>query len=183
MSADRVPDLLAKAVNDRDARPWRYYKLDANTLKKFCEQLADKLDAAAEALRQSQEARYTRCECGVPSGVAHYCSSLRHAWLPPRGTAPDGREGGMSKPRVWNKREQYPASAVYVGRPSKWGNPFVIGRDGTREEVIALYASWLISERSDLYFAAKTELRGKDLVCWCAPQPCHADVLLQIANE
>jgi len=88
-----------------------------------------------------------------------------------------------SEPRVWNKRQaNIPRDAVYVGRPSKWGNPFVIGLDGDRARVVELYRSWLVCERSDLYFAAQQELKGKHLVCWCAPASCHADVLLTIAN-
>lgn len=75
------------------------------------------------------------------------------------------------------KRERYD---VYIGRPSKWGNPFLIGRDGTRAQVIARYEQWLLDSpalRRDL-----TELRGKVLGCWCAPLPCHGDVLLRLAN-
>lgn len=78
--------------------------------------------------------------------------------------------------RVWNKREHnIPVDAVYVGRPSKYGNPFVIGRDGTREDVISKYEAWI--KDKDV-----SQLRGKDLVCWCAPLPCHADVLMRVAN-
>ncbi len=71
------------------------------------------------------------------------------------------------------------ADRVYVGRPSKWGNPFAIGRDGTRDEVIAKYRSWLMQQPALL--AQLPELRGKNLVCWCAPQRCHADVLVEFA--
>ncbi|TIL97281.1 MAG: DUF4326 domain-containing protein, partial [Mesorhizobium sp.] len=60
---------------------------------------------------------------------------------------------------------------VYIGRPSKWGNPFVIGRDGSREEVIEKYRAWLASQPELL--DALDELGGRDLVCWCAPQGCH----------
>lgn len=69
---------------------------------------------------------------------------------------------------------------VYVGRPSKWGNPFVIGRDGTREEVVEKYYLWLQDQEllNDI-----SELEGKDLVCWCDPLPCHADVLIRLAND
>ena len=86
-------------------------------------------------------------------------------------------------PRVLNKhRDVIPSEAVYVGRPSKWGNPFIIGRDGDREEVIAKYADWLDgmvhNGRLDL-----DELQGKDLACFCAPLPCHADVLIELANK
>lgn len=88
----------------------------------------------------------------------------------------------MSKMRVYNKRETgISPDAVYVGRPTKWGNPFVIGRDGSRAEVIAKYEERL--RASPLMMRELAELRGKSLVCWCAPLPCHADVLLRLANE
>ena len=61
------------------------------------------------------------------------------------------------------------------------GNRFQIGKHGSRaerEEVIARYRAWLAGQPELL--AALPELRGKDLVCWCAPQPCHGDVLLEL---
>lgn len=86
-------------------------------------------------------------------------------------------------PEVVNKRTAPRGHVgIYVGRPTKFGNPFLIGRDGDRTEVIAKYDKWLTSQPA-LIKAAKEELRGFDLVCWCAPEPCHADVLLRIANE
>lgn len=69
---------------------------------------------------------------------------------------------------------------VYIGRPSKWGNPFVIGRDGSREEVIAKYRAWITTQ--PVLLVALSELRGQDLVCWCAPHACHGDVLRELAN-
>jgi hypothetical protein len=75
---------------------------------------------------------------------------------------------------------------VYIGRgvwgfrASKWLNPFVIGPDGAREEVIAKYRAWIATQPE--LMAALPELRGKDLVCWCAPEPCHGDVLLELAS-
>lgn len=84
-------------------------------------------------------------------------------------------------PNVLNKYTNgLPEGAIYVGRPSKWGNPFRIGYDGTRDEVISRYENYL-GESGLIDDIA--ELRGKDLVCWCAPKPCHADVLLRLANE
>jgi hypothetical protein len=74
-----------------------------------------------------------------------------------------------------------PPRRVYIGRPSKWGNPFVIGRDGSRDEVIAKYRAWLASQPELL--DALDELRGRDLVCWCAPLACHGDVLVEFANR
>ena len=87
--------------------------------------------------------------------------------------------------KVWNKRDPLvPKDAVYVGRPTKFGNPFTINKHQTREQAIELYKRWIYDPPRDwLWTAAKAELKGKDLVCWCAPLPCHADILLEIANE
>ncbi|MBF0350922.1 MAG: DUF4326 domain-containing protein [SAR324 cluster bacterium] len=99
--------------------------------------------------------------------------------------------------RVQRKRTKgwkMPANTVYVGRPTKWGNPVIIS-DFTNESnlpnaVIARHAvqsfeSLLQDDRLDITVdEIKKELQGKDLACWCAlDQPCHADVLLEIANE
>lgn len=72
------------------------------------------------------------------------------------------------------------AHDVYIGRPSKWGNPFAIGKDGSRAEVIEKYRRWASAKGLDK--AAKAELQGKVLGCWCSPQPCHGDVLAEWAN-
>lgn len=86
-------------------------------------------------------------------------------------------------PRVLNRKtHEIPVDAMYVGRPSKYGNPFVIGRHGTREQVIERYRDHLKSN-PHLVNLARQELRGKDLVCFCSPLACHADVLLEVANE
>jgi hypothetical protein len=81
---------------------------------------------------------------------------------------------------------------VYIGRPNpsipssyqnaKWGNPFKIGEHGTREDVIKKYEEWFVSQ-PELVKAAKKELKGKILACWCSPQSCHGDVLARVANE
>ena len=84
--------------------------------------------------------------------------------------------------KVMNARrvgKQPAADRVYVGRPSKWGNPFVIGRDGSRDEVIAKYRAWIV--RQPALMAALHELRGKNLVC--APERCHAEALIELANR
>jgi hypothetical protein len=69
---------------------------------------------------------------------------------------------------------------VYIGRPSKWGNPFSIGRDGSRMEVIAKYGLWIQTQPHLL--KALPELRGKVLGCWCSPKACHGDILTAMAN-
>jgi hypothetical protein len=70
--------------------------------------------------------------------------------------------------------------AIYIGRDSKWGNPFRIGVDGDRAAVIAKHARWLRDQHHLL--RALDELRGKDLLCFCAPAACHGDLLLRLAN-
>jgi len=85
-------------------------------------------------------------------------------------------------PKVLNKKlHGVPTGAVYIGRPSIWGNPFVIGKDGTRDEVIAKFEAYIL-RRPDL-LAQLSKLAGRDVVCWCAPARCHGDVLVQMANE
>lgn len=70
------------------------------------------------------------------------------------------------------KREPFD---VLIDRRTKWGNPFVIGRDGTRADVLVKYAQWIVTQPELL--ADLHELEGKTLGCWCAPQPCHGDIL------
>lgn len=85
--------------------------------------------------------------------------------------------------KVLNKyRDVIPKGSVYVGRPTIWGNPYSIGKDGTREEVIAKHKASLLLDPVKLGLI-KEKLAGKNLVCFCAPLPCHADILLEIANE
>jgi Domain of unknown function (DUF4326) len=71
---------------------------------------------------------------------------------------------------------------VYIGRPSKWGNPFKIGKDGSREEVIQKYRDWVLTNPV-LITRVSTELKGKKLGCWCKPNTCHGDVLAELADK
>jgi hypothetical protein len=117
--------------------------------------------------------------------------------------------------RIQRKRTKgwrMPGGAIYVGRPGKWGNPFVIGgyymkgdpdihyrapfrfvftqttkeyaddrytRIDTPEQALEWFR-WYIEK----YPKQLNELRGKDLACWCRlDEPCHADVLLELANK
>lgn len=70
---------------------------------------------------------------------------------------------------------------VYIGRPGIWGNPFRIGVDGSREEVIEKYRMY-IQSRPDLLERVST-LRGKVLGCFCKPLACHGDVLAELADN
>lgn len=88
-----------------------------------------------------------------------------------------------SEPRVHNKYHQTaPPDAVYIGRGSIYGNPFVIGQHGTRDEVCDAYESMLLSDK-ELMTKVKDTLKGKHLVCFCYPKRCHGDILIRIANE
>ena len=89
----------------------------------------------------------------------------------------------MSKPRVWNKRDpKTPKDAIYVGRPSKFGNPFIIGKHGNRADCIQMFRD-MVERNPRFKSSIQGELKGHDLICWCDPQDCHATVLLEIANN
>lgn len=84
--------------------------------------------------------------------------------------------------RVVNIRQEQ--ATVFIGRPTALGNPFVIGRDGTREEVIAKYRTWLWSEwnraglASDVWYAINRLNDSDTLGCFCKDEACHGDVIV-----
>lgn len=89
-------------------------------------------------------------------------------------------------PVVLNKlqcEERELRNATFVDRTTIFGNPFIEGKDGKREEVVKKYAMWIIEpEQRNLRIKMRATLRGWDLVCHCAPLSCHADVILIVAN-
>jgi hypothetical protein len=84
----------------------------------------------------------------------------------------------MASKVVHCKRDKYD---VYVGRGSKWGNPFCIGVDGTRDEVIEKYHQWILTQPNLLN--SLQELKGKTLACHCYPMRCHAQILIDLTNK
>ncbi len=75
-----------------------------------------------------------------------------------------------------------PEGVVYVGRPTRWGNPFAAWTDDGRDRAIEAFRG-LIAKNPHWQDDIRRELRGKDLACWCPlDKPCHADVLLELAN-
>jgi len=73
---------------------------------------------------------------------------------------------------------------VYIGRPSKWGNPFPLAKGASaldRAAAVDAYEKWLCAQPQ--LMASLHELRGKVLGCWCAPKACHGDVLARLADE
>lgn len=85
----------------------------------------------------------------------------------------------LSRAKGWRK----PVGAVVVARPSRWGNPFAVGDPGVpdRETAVARHRAWAATDPPEL--AEVETLRGRDLACWCPLDgPCHADVLIELAN-
>ena len=84
--------------------------------------------------------------------------------------------------RIQRKRTKgwkMPANAIYVGRPTSWGNPYA---DQDNAELVRLFSQNCLTP--EFMRSVRSEIKGKDLACWCPlDQPCHADVLLQVANE
>lgn len=93
----------------------------------------------------------------------------------------------LSRKKGWTK----PPNTVVVSRPSRWGNPHPIGLcpvcgvDHTREEAVAEFRAEITHPQAfEVREKIQAELRGKNLACWCPiGSPCHADVLLEIANK
>jgi hypothetical protein len=69
---------------------------------------------------------------------------------------------------------------VYIGRGGQWGNPFLVGRDGTREDVINKYRKWILNQPKLL--SQLSILKDKKLGCHCKPLACHCDVLVQLVE-
>lgn len=85
--------------------------------------------------------------------------------------------------KVYNvKDSNIPEGAVYIGRRSPWGNQFIIGVHGDRDQVIAKFKAWC-SHNPWFVERVQRDLIDKNLVCHCTPLACHGDVLLEIANE
>lgn len=96
-------------------------------------------------------------------------------------TAPTPKRLQQKRTKGWRK----PKGTICVGRGTRWGNPFRGSGDNPDRAMLArLYDEYLQRpEQAELVKAIKSELRGKDLCCWCPiDQPCHADVLIRLAN-
>jgi hypothetical protein len=85
----------------------------------------------------------------------------------------------MNEPKVLNMKDVFTHNlpeGIYIGRGSRWGNPFRIGRDGTRDEVCDRFECEILPSLD------VSELKGKNLRCYCAPLRCHGDAILKKAN-
>ena len=92
----------------------------------------------------------------------------------------------MQPKRIQRRRTKgwrMPKNTLYVGRGSKWGNPFVVCSYRTAEQAVDEYKK-SIAKFDDCKEYIQRELKGKNLACWCPlDSPCHADILLDIANS
>lgn len=87
---------------------------------------------------------------------------------------------------VINRRDEDPSDLdVYIGRGSFWGNPFRIGPDGSRDEVIVKYERYARDnlESGEWDIEDVLRLEGRRLVCYCSPRACHGDVLVKLIEE
>jgi hypothetical protein len=105
------------------------------------------------------------------------------------------RKSGFNNLKEWMNH----TNNIYIGRAgvvfvdkrrfpeqsSPFANPFKIGKDGTRDEVIAKYKEYMVNKlNGDPELVKKlVALRGKNLGCWCAPEPCHGNVLLELIPQ
>lgn len=133
---------------------------------------------------------------GISIDMKHLC--ITH------GTMGDGPCPSCKPKRIRLSRRKgfkLPPNTVNVARPSRWGNPFVVGIHGTRERCVQLFrylcGGYLcldakgkdcVDQQQRFLVWAKPNLwrlRGKDLACWCPldEKPCHADVLMEVANK
>ncbi len=85
------------------------------------------------------------------------------------------------------QKEEYD---VYIGRPSKWGNPYSHLNDTlaefkvkSRKEALEKYKIWITKGEGKYLLNHLSELRGKRLGCWCHPKPCHGNILIQLIRE
>lgn len=75
-----------------------------------------------------------------------------------------------------------PPNTVKVARPTRWGNPFVVGVDGDASACVESYRM-MIENNRDYQLEVQRVLRGKNLACWCEKSPCHAEILIEWANK
>lgn len=85
---------------------------------------------------------------------------------------------------IVNKHHKLPYD-VYIGRGSPFGNPYVIGVDGTREEVISKYIEYFNArvEQEEDFKKSVLALKGKRLACFCHPKACHGDVIIKYLED
>jgi hypothetical protein len=88
----------------------------------------------------------------------------------------------MIAPRVFNKQtDNVPSGVVYIGRGSKWWPPGEVMKDCSKGEMVSNYRTYMLKNPA-LLAEAKRELKGKHVLCFCSPDFCHGDVLIELVN-
>lgn len=123
---------------------------------------------------------------GVHFDHEYRCGKCGHTW-DPNETQPVAKPTTVHK---FRKGKVLGPDDVYVGRPSIWGNPWIVTDERDRARMIQYYEDWILGKvmcngrRAPFTIDdIKTRLKGKRLFCWCHPRPCHADVLARLADS
>ena len=113
--------------------------------------------------------------CGAPNCCPKCCEETTKELFESRKTTVISLHRKRGQPR--------PCYDFLIDRTTLYGNPFLIGRDGDREQVIAKYKEYFYRRLTDPIFRSKVlELKGKVLGCWCKPLTCHGDVIVEYLN-
>ena len=114
--------------------------------------------------------------CGAPQCCPKCCEETTKELLESRKTTVVSIRKKRGQPRFH--------CDVYCGRPSIYGNPFLIGRDGDRKQVLEKYKKYFYEKIKDPYFLEKVlYLKGKVLGCYCSPLECHCDIIAEYLNN
>jgi hypothetical protein len=145
-----------------------YHRSDVHPVRQSSGATAGAAEAAAALHRGTLPIAWLRA-------TKAYENAFFAAWLD---SAKRSATEELPRTRIVNCRRE--PSDLFIGRPSKWHNPFHIGPDGTREQVVAKYRQWII--RQPRLLREVRALRGKTLGCNCPPLPCHGEVLAELAD-
>jgi len=132
----------------------------------------DKEDDVAVPLTVGEARKKRRKKKAKPSGAEHETRVVNIN----NDASTQGLQGSEAKGAAWVA--QKPESRVYIGRPSRFGNPFVLGPEMGRPEACAKYREHVL--QSPALMAQLDALKGKELGCFCAPAQCHGDVLVEL---
>jgi len=165
--ASRVPPPLRDGLSLTAAEP--FAGAEPNEVKRTLELLTGERktrDRVAEALRQIRQRPWSAEEMALRADLENGCTVVVNL----------GRHRDLI---AWAEAE---GLLVRIDRTTAWGNPFKLGDDGDRETVIANYRDHYLPHKPSLQDRL-VDLEGKALACWCAPEPCHGDVLADIVGD
>ena len=153
---------------DKEAQRYQYHSATSRSLWVYDLERAE----AVKLVRRGAKALPMSELTGFGAAMAHLADAAARQYTEER------------MPRLYNQRTDtdIPTDAVDITRQGPWGNPFKIGPDGDRAQVLASYRAHIegtLARQPDYL----EPLRGKDLICWCHPEPCHGDVILELLSK